>query len=243
MMPGSRRGRFGYALAALLLLAGCGAINPVKPVPREAHRFAPWQEALPPYVFEPGDELDVKLTYNPEFSDRVQVAPDGSIYLPLAGQVQAAGLTPTQLAEALRDRFGKDLRRPEVAVIPRALTSNQVYVGGQVNRPGVYGLNPRMGVLQAIATAGGLNDAAKIEEIVLLRRSPEGKPMLRTFDLRKQFSGEEGINDIPLARFDMIFVPRSDIAEVDLWVEQYITRTLPFDRTFSYSVGAGATFP
>mgnify|MGYP001806712334 CR=1 FL=1 len=229
----------GVALA--VLLTAC--VQPIQPIPRQAHRFEPWQEALPPYVFEPGDEMDVKLLYNPEFSDRVQVSPDGSIYMPLVGQIQAVGLTPSQLAEALRERFAKDLRRPDVSVVPRALYSNVVYVGGQDGKPASYPLIPRMGVLQAIAAAGGLTDTAKIEEVVLLRRSSDGKPMLRTFDLRRPLAGDEGVNDIPLTRFDMIFVPRSDIAEVDLWIDQYITKVMPFDRSFTYSVAPGLVYP
>ncbi len=63
--------------------------------------------------------------------------------------------------------------------------------------------------------------------------------MLRTVDLAKFVAGTEA--DVPLMGSDIVFVPKSTIAEVDLFVEQFITRVLPFERNFNYTLGSQTT--
>src|SRR5580704_16139860 len=104
------------------LLGGCSS-SALSPKQQNLARFASWSDAPVPYRFEDGDELDIRLMYNPEFSDRVQVGPDGLIHLQLVGGVKAADKTPDELAADLRERFGKELRRPDVSVVPRAFGS------------------------------------------------------------------------------------------------------------------------
>ena len=82
----------------------------------------------------PGDELDVKLIYNPEFSDRVIVSPDGLIHLSLIGPVKVLNRTPGDIAAELRERYAAEFRHPEAVVVPRMFGSEIIYVGGEVQR-------------------------------------------------------------------------------------------------------------
>lgn len=202
--------------------------------------FAPWTDIAEEYRFRPGDELDVRLIYNPEISDRVRVAPDGRISLSLIGSVLAEGRTVDQLTADLRTRFAKELRRPEVTVIGRQFESQRIFVGGEVATPGVITVPGRVGVLEAIMTAGGFRDTARTSQVILIRRGPDTKPMLRTVDLDSFIRTGKPTEDVPLRPYDVVFVPRTPIADIDLFVSKYIKQVLPFDTNFTYAVNGGA---
>jgi protein involved in polysaccharide export with SLBB domain len=220
----------------LLLLAACSA-QVGAPVERTPQGFLPWSNAVAPYRLRPGDQLDVKFLYNPELSDRVLIGPDGRFAMSLIGVVKAEGLTVDQLHDDLRRRFAKILRRPDVAVIIREYAPQKILVGGEVRDPGIHTLPGRIGVLEGVMLAGGFRETARIDRVVLLRRGPDDKPMLKVVDLDGMLSGNPHQSvDVPLRPFDVIYVPRSSIAEVDLWIDQYINRAIPFSRGFSYTI-------
>jgi len=230
--------RKNIAFVILLTCAGCSPT--VDSNANHPSSFAPWTDVAEEYRFRAGDELDVRLLYNPEISDRVRVAPDGRINLALIGSVLAEGQTADQLTVTLHDRFAKELRRPEVLVIGRQFESQRIFVGGEVNTPGVITVPGRIGVLEAILSAGGLKDSGRMSEIVLIRRAPGGRPMLRTVDIDALISSGRQSEDVPLRPYDIVFVPRTPIADVDLFVDKYIRKVLPFDTNFTYAVNAGS---
>ena len=210
-----------------------------KQPPREllaSDRFQPWDSSLDEYRLRPGDELDIRLLYNPEFSDRVVVAPDGQISMPLIGFVPAAGRTPRDLQAELQGRFRRELRQPDVSVIPRTFAQQRVFIGGEVGTPGVYDLPSQIGVLQAIITAGGFRPTAREEGVILIRRTPQNRPAMRLVDVEAMLDRAALEQDVPLQPFDIVFVPRSGIAQVGWFVDQYIRQVLPFDRGISYSI-------
>ena len=91
--------------------------------------------------------------------------------------------------------------------------------------------------------AGGLLSEARMDQVVLLRAPPGGGPaMLRTVDLRRFVSTGDAEDRVALAPEDVVFVPRSHIAEVDLWVDENINKLLPFNRDLAFTVGNGAIF-
>ena len=153
--------------------------------------------------------------YNPEFSDRVIVSPDGLIHLSLIGSVKVLDRTPGDIAEELRQRYATEFRHPEAIVVPRMFSSEIIYVGGEVQRAGVLKLAHRMGVLEGVLEAGGFRETARMDRVILLRRTRQGKPMLKVVNVRRIIEGGTE-QDVPLRRFDMIYVPRSDLAEVNL---------------------------
>lgn len=225
--------RFLVLLMALLVTA-CGHRPPAEM--QTPARFQPWDASLDEYRLRPGDELDIRLLHNPEFSDRVIVAPDGQISMPLAGFVQAAGRTPRELQAILQARFRHELRQPEVSVIPRTFAQQRVFVGGEVGTPGVYDLPARIGVLQAVITAGGFEPTAREDGVILIRRTPDNRAMMRLVDVEAILERGALDQDVPLRPFDIVYVPRSDIAEANLFVEQFIRNLLPIQPGIGYSL-------
>ncbi|MGH7233508.1 MAG: polysaccharide biosynthesis/export family protein, partial [Nitrospiraceae bacterium] len=106
------------------------------------------------YIIQPGDMLEIKFFYNSEMNDFMTVRPDGRISLELIGEVMAAGHAPTDLRNLLREKYGKELKNPEVTVIVRSFGS-RVYVDGEVKKPGEFELLRPLTVMQAISRAEG----------------------------------------------------------------------------------------
>jgi len=239
--PGSAR--LGALLAAGLALAACGVVGKPDEAEHPPTNFAPWQDVAEEYKLRPGDEIDVKLLYNPELSDRIVIAPDGRVNMSLVGSVAAEGQTPTQFARELEQRFAIELQRPDVTVIPRAFASQRVFVGGEVGTPGVVNLTGRMGVAEAVLTAGGLRVTAAFDNVVVVRRSPDGRPMLRNVDLERLLNTGDRAQDVPIRGGDMIFVPRKGVANANVWVDQYIRQILPFSTSAGFTGNYDMNFP
>ncbi|RKQ68103.1 polysaccharide biosynthesis/export family protein [Oceanibaculum indicum] len=247
-----RRPAACLALTMLLLtgLAACGTDQNLSPRETAASRFAAWSDDVPEYRLGSGDTVQVSYLFTPNLDQEALVAPDGTITLRLAGRLQAEGQTVEQLNQAVTEASAKWMRQPVTRVAVREARSARIYVGGQVGRAGAIPLDRRIGALEAVLLAGGFTDEARTSEVVLIRRSPDDSPMLRTLDLQDfiQTGGADGT--IPLAAGDILYVPRSGIAEVNLWIDQFINKVLPFQRSanFTYTVtrngtGTGTVFP
>jgi polysaccharide export outer membrane protein len=122
------------------------------------------------YMIGPEDVLDVAVWKNTEISRTVPVRPDGKISLPLLNDVQAAGLTPMQLREVLTKGLVPYIPDPAVSVLVHEVHSFKVTVIGQVKTPGRYELKDRATVLDVLALAGGPNEYAERDRIVVLRQ-------------------------------------------------------------------------
>lgn len=126
------------------------------------------------YVIGPEDILDVAVWGNAEITRTVPVRPDGKISLPLLNDIQAAGLTPLQLRDALAKALTVYIPQPAVSVLVREIHSLKVTVIGQVKTPGRYELKDRATVLDLLAMAGGLTEFASRGRIVVLRQESGG---------------------------------------------------------------------
>jgi polysaccharide export outer membrane protein len=234
--PSLRRHRPSLLLLAFpTLLAACVAYTP-DTAPR-------WRDSPPPpppaapYRLGEGDLLAVKFYGNPELNEEVMVRPDGAISLPFVGDVPAAGMTPAELDRDLARRFTGELARPRVAVIVREFGNQRVFVAGEVAKPGLLPLRGPLTLFQAVAAAGGLLPTARRQQVVLIRTDAQGGRRGRSVDLRPVESGERPDLDVPLAPLDIVFVPRTRIASVDLFVEQYIRQLLPVNPGLGFAVG------
>jgi polysaccharide export outer membrane protein len=122
------------------------------------------------YLIGPEDVLDISVWKNTDISRTVPVRPDGKISLPLLNDVQAAGLSPMQLREALTKALAAFIPEPAVSVLVREVHSFKVTVIGQVKTPGRYELKDRATVLDVLALAGGPTDYAVRNRIVVMRQ-------------------------------------------------------------------------
>ncbi|SNB46147.1 polysaccharide biosynthesis/export family protein [Geobacter sp. DSM 9736] len=179
------------------------------------------------YRIQPGDQLDIKFFYNPELNEQLVVRPDGRISLQLVNELMAAGMTPGQLTEKLRTSYSGQLKQPEVAVIVRTFNDQRVYVDGEVFRPGVVPLPGPMTVLQSISQAGGMKETARLDEVLVIRKNGQSKPVTIIVNLEDAIEGTDHGQDITLLPHDIVVVPRSKIANVNVWVDQYLRRNIP----------------
>ena len=92
--------------------------------------------------------------------------------------------------------------------------------------------------LQGVLMAGGFLTTARSDEVVLIRRRADRVPMLRTLNLRRYAGSVDPADDLPLQPADVIFVPKSGIAELDVFVDQYLNQALPFQKALTYTVGS-----
>jgi len=163
--------------------------------------------ADPEYVIGAEDVLDISVWKEPDVSRVVPVRPDGKISLPLLNDVQAAGLTPMQLAMSVTERLRKFMQvEPQVTVIVTAINSRRIHIVGEVGRAGTYPMLPNMTVLQALSGAGGFTQFAKQKNIYVLRNE-NGKQVKFPFNYKDVIKGKRPEQDIVLKPGDTIVVP------------------------------------
>jgi len=160
----------------------------------------------PAYVIGPEDVLDVSVWKEPDVSRVVPVRPDGRISLPLINDVQAAGLSPQQLAGSVSEKLKKYLNGPQVTVIVTAINSQRVFVVGEVLRAGAFPMLPGMTVLQGLSSAGGFTTFADVKKIHVVRMR-NGKQVEIPFNYRDVLKGDNSEQNIKLEPGDTIVVP------------------------------------
>src|SRR5271154_966743 len=160
----------------------------------------------PNYIIGAQDVLDISVWKEPEVSRLVPVRPDGKISLPLLNDVQAAGLTPTQLAEQITESLKKFVTNPQVTVIVTQINSQRIYILGEVTRAGAYPLLPNMTVLQGLSSAGGFTQFANLKKIYMFR-TENGKQVKYPFNYKAVIDGKQPDENVVLKAGDTIVVP------------------------------------
>ncbi len=217
------------------VLAACTSPEPQGEF--ELDHFHQWTDTDPTYVAFPGDEVDVIVPSAPELSRTLIIAPDGRLYPAAIDPVLAADKSIPQIQVEVQNAYARILRDPGVNVTPRTFASNIIFVGGQVNEPGQFQLTGQIGLIEAIFLAGGHQDTARLHEVVHIRRRPGGAAMLRLVNVDAAVNGQGAFPDnLPLRRGDIVFVPRSYIAEVNLFIQQYIRDALPIAFGLTYDL-------
>jgi polysaccharide export outer membrane protein len=202
--------------------------------------YATWTDSEPDYRLFPGDAVDISFPFAPELDRSVVVQPDGRIAMPLIPPVMAANRSVAQLEDALAAAYAGQLREPQVDVSLKLALPLRVFVGGEVGKPGAYDMEGDMDALRAVFDAGGFTDHAKKTQVVIIRRGPGGRPMMRTVNLGAPLKGPGQSDFVPLRRYDIVYVPKSSIAEAGVFVQQYIRDLIPGQVGFDYSIGATA---
>lgn len=160
----------------------------------------------PKYSIGAEDVLTIDVWKEPEVSRTVPVRMDGKISLPLLNDLQAAGLTPTQLGSEITEHLRKVLVNPQVTVIVTQMNSQRIYIVGQVTRGGSFPLEPNMSAVQALSNAGGFTQFANLKKIYVLR-SENGLEEKLQVNYKEVISGRKPIGDIRLKTGDTIVVP------------------------------------
>ena len=229
-------------IGVILLLAAC-ASAPSHPIAGSNYRpptYGTWTQDDYAYRIGPGDELSLQFLVNPDLDAKVIVGPDGRGVFPLISGFHVEGLTVEQANDALTREFATALRRPDVQTMITTYGAAQIYVGGEVHTAGVYPIKGELTPAQAVMVAGGFLPTARTGKVVVIRQRPGDRQFLRRVLDEKDLL-ERGRNDGGFAVLpgDLVFVPRSNIAEVDLFVQQYITGVLPFSTSAGVSYATG----
>lgn len=231
----------GFICAAMLLVTSCSD-SPAELQPGSQQATANLKNIQaapppPPYLLQVGDTMDIKVRLNPELNESVVVPPDGLISTVMADDVMAYGHTVQQLRADLTKQYQSELTDPHVSVIMRSFAPNRIYVTGEVALPGEFvTAGPNLTLLQAIARAGGLKNSASTDNIIVIRHGNNTPPMAYTVDYNAAKSGLHPEKDVTLAAYDVVFVPRSDVADVYLYFQQFIQQFLPASFGLSYQI-------
>jgi len=220
-----------------LVLSACTPRPEIAEAPKE---YLPHIRTAPPpdpYLLQIGDTMDIKVKLNPELNESVIIPPDGKISTIMANDVMAYGRTVTDVRKELTRKYAKELSSPELSVIVRSFAPNRIYVTGEVESPGEFvTAGPSLTFLQAIARAGGLKNSAGVDNIIIVRHKIGKPPAAYRADYKTASSGIDPRSDVRLAAYDVVFVPRSDIAHVHLYYQQYIQQFLPPSFGISYQL-------
>jgi polysaccharide export outer membrane protein len=206
MKSRSARSYLLLLIPILALLPACQGTLRALPPPEELETQA--AEAYQDYRIGPTDVLQITVWRNDELSlPEVAVRPDGKISFPLLDDVQAAGLTPTELKAILTERLSEYILAPTVTVVVRQVNSQVIYVIGEVHRQGALPLRADMRVIDALAMSGGFRPFADAKRVKIIRnRNGEG-PIEFRFNYDEFVDGDNLDQNILLLSGDNVVVP------------------------------------
>jgi protein involved in polysaccharide export with SLBB domain len=158
------------------------------------------------------------------------VRPDGVVSIPLAYEVHVAGRTVPEVDDLLTKGVATTLRDPELTVIVLTMAKSMVFVGGEVGKPGPVPLVPGLTAFQALTAAGGIAPSGAADSVIVVRADGPGRRIVR----RVSLAGADMLkNDVALGPFDIVFVPRTAIADVGMFVNNYINSIIPHSVSFT----------
>ena len=226
-------------LCALGLAASaCSSVGRSLPPPEETYALTRGPIDRADYRLQVNDRLHIKFPYQPRASQELPVRPDGKISLDVTGEIVAEGLTPRELEELIKEKASSHLLDPAVVVIVTGIGDRRAYVGGEVGKPGFVVVQDGMTPLQAVMAAGGFKDTAQRDSVLYIARSTTGDYRASRVDLEDVV--RNGVPEtVRLAGNDVVYVPASRIANLGLFVKQYIRDVMPVDSR----AGASAALP
>ena len=219
--------RTAATAVALAALAGCAREQyPVPALPPRDEAPAYYVPQLEPeYRLQVGDALTIRSYFDAQLNQDVIVRPDGRISVLLIGELPAAGLTPSELGQRIRETYTRLVGGTDVTVgVARSAGAN-VFLTGEVKAPAVQPMDGNVTLLQAVARAGGFLQTAHTGHVLLIRSRDDGVLAVSRVDVEKILRNEAP--DVYLQRRDVVFVPKSDIAQANQFVDQYINNIVP----------------
>lgn len=215
------------------------------------------------YLINVGDDLEIRFRAATDMNTTVRVRPDGRISLEMVKSVMAEGKSPEELERELIDAYSPYLMNPDLVVIVKEFTSDRVYVGGQLLRPGPQDLDdasvtvkvavprqifvggevrapgllafrPPLSALQAVLEAGGVPRSGDMDNVLIIRRIQADSAVAIRLNLESDLSGGAQ-NDVLLRPFDIVIVPKTGIAKLNDFLDQYLYQLIPVTRNVNFS--------
>ncbi|MCQ9205346.1 MAG: polysaccharide biosynthesis/export family protein, partial [Omnitrophica bacterium] len=173
------------------------------------------------YAIGQGDILYIHVWQEESLTQEVVVRPDGRISVPLAGDIQAVGLTFKQLKDKLIFSFKEYVRQPMVSVSLRKLGGKKVIILGEVRRPGVYSVTGKRTLLEAVALAGGFTPHAVLSSTILIKGGLRN-PRAKRINLSRAIIRADRGQNVILQPEDIIYIPKKFIANINYALTQIL---------------------
>lgn len=219
--------RIGLMALSMALTAGCATVNyPVPPLPSREEApayYKPLNEK--DYRLQVGDALAIRSFFESQLNQEMVVRPDGRISVLLIGELFVAGMKPEDLALQIRESYRRTVVSTDVTVAVTRSAGMNIYLSGEIKSPSLLQLDGDLTLLQAVARAGGFLPSANTGQVLLLRSTDDGTLTVRKVDIEKILRNEAP--DVFLLRRDVVYVPKTEIAEAGKFVEQYINAIVP----------------
>jgi polysaccharide export outer membrane protein len=230
------------AAAAAVVLIAASAVLAQTPVPNPP--------AVPPtaaqaedssYLLDAGDTIEIKFMSNPELNERVQIRPDGRISMPLVGELHVARTTIAALTATLARAYADILRTPAVTIQVREFANRRIFVGGEVNRPGMLPMGGRQTALGAVMEAGSFRPTAARDAVLVIRRGEKDTPQLLRLSTKSKNGQAAAAANFVLEPLDIVLVTESGVARTNRAIDQYVRQMIPISLTggFSWLLGRG----
>lgn len=220
--------RLPVALTAVfvLLQVGCAKkdVTPIEDVLREEEAVA---RETPAYRLRPGDEIRVDFATDEALDFDAPVTPSGTVTLPMAGEITAAGLTTGELADVIAGEMSAYLLDSRASVLIRSLRPQHVYVIGEVKSPGRIETAGRIAISAALAEAGGILASGRPSSVMVVRTTGVAEPLAFKVDVTKILSARDMAQDVALRDNDVVYVPQSVIGQVDEFVDLFMNKIGP----------------
>jgi protein involved in polysaccharide export with SLBB domain len=179
------------------------------------------------YRLASGDAISIHFFYNPELDVDTQLRPDGRISLALLGEVLVSNLTIAELTSQLETLYKDILRRTAVTIQVTNYANRKFFVGGEVERPGIFSLTGQQTVLGAVLEAGGMKKSAKTSEVYLVRRTDSENAEALRISLEELPQQPSQASTFPVEPYDVVIVAESTVARANRIVDQYVRQMLP----------------
>jgi polysaccharide export outer membrane protein len=214
-------------LAMLLLASTAAPARAIMPVPDSTG--TDWSRA-PEYRIVPGDKLTLNFGPNADaprgFLEReVIVRPDGRITVFPVGDVVAAGHTIRELEQTLVTLLAESYKAPRIVIEVTEVAGNQVHVLGEVVKPGSYPAQAFLTVIQAITAAGGFNNNAARNSVLVFHRDGARDVYVARIAVDRRLKSGMSEGDMPLSRFDIVYVPRGAIGNLSAFTQSFFGST------------------
>ncbi len=183
------------------------------------------------YALGVGDELNITVWRQDDLQRSVRLDPTGNVDLPLVGQVHLFGLTVDQARTEIKTKLAEYIIDPRVDLNITSFNSLNVYVLGEVERPGLVENQRYLTIWEALAAAGGLNENARNDDVLLVRRDSDGTIHGMTVDISLK---EKTQNAFFLKGGDIVYVPQSTLASVEDFMRRLNTILTPI-----FNIGRG----
>jgi polysaccharide biosynthesis/export protein len=170
------------------------------------------------YRLAPSDVIALTFPLTPEFDQTINIEPDGFASLAGVGGIRLAGLTTDESVAAIQTAYTNILHDPIVTIELKDFNKPYFIVGGEVGRPGKYDLRGETRATEAIAIAGGFNDASKHSQVLLFRKVNADWYEVKPLDLKRILQGHDVNEDPEMQPGDLLYVPQNTLSKVKKFI-------------------------